>query len=88
MKSIITIAILGLVVLVSGCLHAGGVTGNVVAQEPISFQEYCTNNGDMFMTMPPVIDGIPTGGAACPGCMYGNSHYCDVAEYQAAKGII
>jgi len=88
MKSILTIAILGLVVIVSGCLHGGGATGNVVAQETISFEDYCFNNGDHYMTMTPIMNGVPTGEPSCAGCMVGNSHFCDVSEYQAAKGIV
>jgi len=78
MKKLIICTILILTLLVAGCS-----TGNVVKT---TYKETCKSNGNMWMTMQPVTDGIPTGDPACPGCMYGNSHFCNEADYLNARG--
>jgi len=50
-----------------------------------SLEELCKKDGNMFMKMGPVIDGVPTGDPACAGCMIGNSHICEIEEYKEAR---
>ena len=72
-KKLIISLMLILVLLLAGC-----ATGNVVNA---TNEETCKGNGNMWMTMQPVLDGVPTGGAPCPGCMYGGSHFCNEEDY-------
>jgi len=76
-KTILLIGLLGLMVLLAGCGKTP--TGGAVAD--MSLQELCQKDGNMFMTMGPVVDGVPTGEPACAGCMVGTGHYCTVDEY-------
>ena len=78
---IIAIGLLALLVLIAGCGKTP--TGNAVA---VTFKELCQQNSNMFMTMPPTIDGVPTGEPACPGWMIAGSHYCSQEEYLKALG--
>jgi len=75
-------SLVGIFLLVAGCANSSG-TGN---PQESSLKELCTNDGNMFMKMGPVLNGVPTGGAACSGCMIGNSHICDKEEYLKAAG--
>jgi len=65
--------------LIAGCSQSTGQ-----ATSEISLQDLCKSNGNMFMKMPPTIDGVRTGEPACAGCMIGMSHYCTIEEYQTA----
>ena len=78
MKKYVLVAFLALALLLVGCKN--GPTGNAVAQD-LSLKELCTQDGNMFMKMGPVIEGIPTGEPACYGCMIGNNHVCDKNQY-------
>ena len=66
-----------LTLFVSSCAKGG-------ESSELSLQELCAENGHHFMTMQPVMGGVPTGEPACPGCMIGANHYCDLKEYEAA----
>ena len=80
MRKILVLGLLGVLVLMIGCVKTP--TGKVV--EAVSFQELCESNGNMFMTMPPTVDGVPTGEPPCAGCMLGGTHYCSQEAYQKA----
>ena len=83
MISFVVIALLlgGMYFFLGNDSPSGAAVSTVSTAE---FQAKCTENGNMFMTMGPVKDGVPTGEPACPGCMFGNGHYCDYNEYLAA----
>jgi len=51
-----------------------------------SLQEVCANDGNMFMTMKPMVNGVPTGDPACAGCMVNGGHFCNLEEYNKAAG--
>jgi|SRR3989344_323181 len=65
--------------------NAVGISANAVAKE-LSLKELCAQDGNMFMTMRPVLNGVPTGEPACPGCMIGNNHICDIETYLKVSG--
>jgi len=80
---------IGIVVGLVAILVVGGyfmfgpskITGTTTLDNELTFKERCMRDGNMFMTMGPVVNGVPTGEPACAGCMIGNSHICDEAEY-------
>ena len=79
--------VFAIVVVLGGMYFLKGEDSPSGAAVSISTEEFkakCLENGNMFMTMGPVKNGIPTGEPACPGCMFGNGHYCDYNEYLAA----
>ena len=75
--------VVGIVALlaVGGYFMLGSSTGATTLEDGLTFKERCARDGNMFMKMGPVVNGIPTGEPACAGCMIGNSHLCDEAEY-------
>ena len=74
---LLVIGLLSLLIVIAGCAKAP--TGGAVAES--SLKELCMSNGNMFMTMPPTVDGVPTGEPACAGCMLGGGHYCSKEAY-------
>ena len=81
MKKIIVVVVLALLVLLAGC--AKTPTGGVAVEDG-AYRELCKANGNMFMTMEPTVDGVPTGEPSCAGCMVGGNHYCGQEEYLKA----
>jgi len=41
------------------------ISANAIARE-LSLKELCAQDGNMFMTMDPILNGVPTGEPACP----------------------
>jgi len=78
-------SLLGIMLLASGCATGGG---NLVGSstEESSLKELCLKDGNRFMKMGPILNGVPTGEPACEGCMIGNSHICDIEDYVNAAG--
>jgi len=61
--------------------HSGDASHLSEAQE--QFEHVCKSEGKGWMKMAPRIDGVPTGGDACFGCMpNANTHICDLHEYK------
>ena len=81
MRKELILGLLALLVVMMGCAQTP--TGNVIV-EGNAYQELCKSNGNMFMTMPPTVDGVPTGEPSCAGCMLGGTHYCDLEAYKQA----
>lgn len=79
-KQILGIVLVGVLVILAGC--ANTPTGEVTK---LTFNERCAKDGNMWMTMGPTLDGVPTGEPACAGCMVGGNHYCSEQEYLKAK---
>ena len=79
------VLLLASLLLLTACVSNNNTTGGVVAEE-LSVEELCAQDGNVFMTMGPVIDGVPTGEPACGGCMVGNNHVCDLDTYLKLSG--
>jgi len=78
-------SLLGILLLAAGCVTRGG---NLAGSQTdgSSLKELCQADGNMFMKMGPVLNGVPTGEPACEGCMIGNSHICNKEEYIKTTG--
>jgi len=82
MKAIIILVFLSLLII--GCSTTGDVVEKNLFEVDDSFKEVCKENRHDFMFMEPTVDGIPTGGPLCGGCMIGGTHFCSEAEYLEA----
>jgi hypothetical protein len=83
-KIIIMVVFLFSIMFLSAC--SKDVVKNEAVVQEFSLKELCAQDGNMFMTMGPILDGTPTGEVACPGCMIGNSHICDIETYLEVSG--